>query len=53
MSIEDDINNLKARTDSLVRIHRKVRHLIWMTGFNIALLLVVFWQACTIASRLP
>lgn len=38
---------------SIKRIHRQVRHLIWITGFNIALLLVVYWQLCTIARRLP
>jgi len=53
MSIEDDINNLKARTDSLARIQRRMRHLVWMVGFNLALVLVVFWQACTISGRLP
>ena len=53
MSIEDDINNLKIRTDSLRRIQRKVRQLVWMVGVNLVLMLVVFWQACTIGNRLP
>jgi hypothetical protein len=39
--------------DRLAHIHRQVRHLIWMTGLTTVLLLAVWWQLCTIGSRLP